>query len=278
MAISLDSIVTGISDDPPILTIFGDGGIGKTTFCANAPNPIFIFTEKSLGMLDVPRFTFADEDGIKRYIASTFEEVMISLSQLFGEHNFNTVVIDSLDWLEPLIENYLLRQRPTTEKGRPVRNIKDYGYNTGANFVMEYWQEYFDMIRDLQKKKNMMVIQTAHRAVVKMQPPDSDAYTAYNIKLEGKAREKIIEGSDAVLYTSTKLGLAKEDLGFNQTRNRAVGAGDRYIYTQERPAHEGKNKYKLPYEIPVRDENWQDVWGVLASHIPWFNQFTTKGE
>ena len=274
MAISLASIKTGVSNDPPIITIFGDGGIGKTSFCANAPSPIFIFTEKSLGKLDVARFTFNDPDGSERYVANTFEEVMISLSQLLGDHNYKTVVIDSMDWLEPLIEDYLLRQRPTTDKGRPVKNIKDYGFNTGASFIMEYWTEYFNMIREIQQKKNMIVIQTAHRAVVKMTPPDSDAYTAYNIKLEGKAREKVIEGSDAVLYFSTKLGLTKEDMGFNNTRNRAVGSGDRFVYTQERPSHEGKNKYSLQYEIAVKDKDWGDLWALLASNIPWFDQFT----
>jgi AAA domain len=273
MAISLESIRTGIAKDAPIITIFGDGGIGKTSFCANAPAPIFIFTEKSLGKLDVPRFTYTDEDGSERYIANTFEEVMISLSQLLGNHNYKTVVIDSLDWLEPLVENYLFRMRPTNSKGKVIKNIKDYGYNDGPSFAMSYWKEYFDLLTEIQKKKDMIILQTAHRAVVKMTPPDSDAYTAYNIKLESKAREKIIEGSDVVLYASTKLGLTQEELGFNQTRNRAVGSGDRYVYTQERPSHEGKNKYSLPYEIAIKDENWSELWSIMAAHIPWFKQF-----
>lgn len=275
MAISLSSIKTGVSNDPPTITVWGDGGVGKTTFAANAPNPIFLFTEKGLGRLGVNRFTFQDADGSERYVANSFEEVMESLVALLGDHDYNTLVVDSLDWLESLVESYLLKMRPTTEKGRVVHNIKDYGFNQGATYILDYWGEYFDLIREIQKQKNMMVIQIAHREVVKITPPDADAYTEYNIKLDPKTREKFIESSDAVLYTCTKVATTEEEIGFNQTRKRAIGNGDKFVFTENRPSHEGKNRYNLPYQIPVKEKDWSDVWSILASHIPWFSTLDT---
>ena len=55
---------------------------------------MFICTEDGLGTLDVPHFP----------LARTFDEVMEALAALYSEPTrFETVVVDSVDWLEPLI-------------------------------------------------------------------------------------------------------------------------------------------------------------------------------
>ena len=76
------------------MIIYGEAGIGKTTFATSAPAPIVIQTEDGLGVLDAPRFP----------LATTFDDVLESLQVLATEnHEFKSVVVDSLDWLEPLI-------------------------------------------------------------------------------------------------------------------------------------------------------------------------------
>ncbi len=74
--------------------IYGESGLGKTTFATSAPNPIVIQTEDGLGEIDVPCFPLAE----------SYIDVMKALDALVNEsHDFKTVVIDSLDWLETLI-------------------------------------------------------------------------------------------------------------------------------------------------------------------------------
>ncbi|MEO5355430.1 MAG: ATP-binding protein [Magnetococcus sp. XQGC-1] len=69
-------------------------GVGKSTFAARSPKPVFIITEDGLGLLQVTSFPQA----------RTFVEVLEALDSLLNEpHDFETVVLDSLDWLEPLI-------------------------------------------------------------------------------------------------------------------------------------------------------------------------------
>ena len=56
MPISLSSVTTGDAIKPPRLVVYGGDGVGKTTFAAGAPAPIFIRAEDGLGLLQVPAF------------------------------------------------------------------------------------------------------------------------------------------------------------------------------------------------------------------------------
>lgn len=270
MAISLQSIQTGIVANPPVVCIHSDEGIGKSTFAANGPSPIFIPTENSLGNLDVPRFP----------LAKTYEDVMQSVNVLLTEdHNYKCAVFDTLDWFEPMLWNYLIRQQPTNEKGKVITNIEDYGFGRGPKFALDYWNEFITFTDRLRFEKDMMIIYIVHSAVRKVTPPDMDSYDCYMPKLQDSdktsAKDKIVEHSDIVMFANWRTALTDEKLGFGASRNRGVGAGERIVYTEARPAWSAKNRYSLPPQIQVKDPNWQDVWGVLAANIPWFSQFST---
>ena len=92
MAINLKSIKKNTELLPPRIMLYGPHGLGKTTFGAGAPNPIFILTEDGLGQIEADHFP----------LATTFTQVQEALASLTGDHDFQTVVIDSLDWLDNL--------------------------------------------------------------------------------------------------------------------------------------------------------------------------------
>jgi len=56
MAISLNQLIRSAFPKPPIMTVYGVHGIGKTTFAAQAPSPVFVQTEDGLGTLACPHF------------------------------------------------------------------------------------------------------------------------------------------------------------------------------------------------------------------------------
>jgi len=91
---NLSQVSKGGKMRPPRILIYGQAGIGKTTFGAAAPKPIFIPIEDGLGKIEADAFPCP-----KSYI-----EVRDALDSLIKEdHDYKTVVVDSLDWLEPLI-------------------------------------------------------------------------------------------------------------------------------------------------------------------------------
>jgi hypothetical protein len=54
-----ENIQTGRENKPPRIMIYGSEGVGKSTFGASAPKPIFIQTEDGLGEIDCAKFPLA---------------------------------------------------------------------------------------------------------------------------------------------------------------------------------------------------------------------------
>lgn len=240
---------------PPRILVYGGQGVGKSTFASLAPNPIFIQTEDGLASITSERFP----------LAQSFADVLKYLGELATEeHEFQTVVVDSTDWLERLIYGQVCKERN-------VKTIGDIAYGAGYNQAIDLWQQYIDCLNYLRDEKNMMVIQIAHAQVKRYENPETDAYDRYQIKMHDKASALLLEHSDIVLFANQVVGIKKEQEGFSK-RTRAVGSGDRVLFTEERPAFVAKNRYNLPSEIPFDKEG--EYWSVIASHIPFFN----KGE
>lgn len=258
MAMSLESIRHGVSAAPPRTLLYGVQGIGKTTMLAQAPYPVVIQTEDGEGKIDMPRFP----------LCRSYGDVMEALTILAeGNHTYKTVCIDSLDWFEPMVWGQVVADNPTTSKaGGTASSIESYGYGKGYKMALDYWREYIEAINYLRNVMGMMVIQTAHSVIKRFESPESDAYDKYELKLHHLAGGLLQEHSDMVIFANYLVGVTEEKVGFDQKRKRAVGSGQRMLYTQERPAYAAKNRYSLPESI-VFDKGGA-YWGVLANHIP----------
>jgi hypothetical protein len=211
-------------------------------------------------------------------VAKSYEDVMNSTSALINEkHDYKTVVYDTLDWFEPLVWNYLIRQQPADERGKPITNIEGYGYGKGYKFALDYWSDFISLTDRLRFERDMMIIYIIHSSIRKITPPDMDSYEMYMPKLQDaektSAKDKIVEHCDIVLFGNWRTSLTDEKTGFGASRKRAVGSGQRIIYTEQRPAYEAKNRYDLPSEIHVKEKNWSEVWAPIAQNVPWFSQF-----
>lgn len=246
MALDLKSIQKGASHLPPRILIYGVQGIGKSTLGADAPKPIFILTEDGLGLLDSDHFP----------LCNSYTEVMEALTVLATqEHDFETLVMDSLDWMEPLVWKH-------TCEVNNWSSIEDAGYGRGYVEALSYWSDYIDAINYLRNTKSMTIIQTAHATAKRFNDPTTEPYDRYQIKLQDKASGKMLEHSDVVLFANYRVTTIKE--GKDKKDVRAVGAGERIMYSEERPAFVAKNRYSLPAEMPLS-------WDNLAKHIPYFN-------
>lgn len=238
MAISLNQLVRAAHPKPPIIVVYGVHGVGKSTFAAQAPSPVFIQTEDGLGMLDCPHFP----------LASTFDAVMEALAALYTEsHDFKTCVLDSLDWLEPLIWAKACRDNGWA-------SIEDAGYGKGYVAGLGYWRQYVEGLNALRDDKGMTIVQLAHTDIKRFDSPEHDPYDRYTIKLHARAAALVQEHSDIVLFANYRVSTVKADVGFNKKVSRAVGSGERVIHTTERPAFLAKNRYGLPDTLPL---DWQ---------------------
>ena len=245
MAISLKSLRHSTALTPPRILVHGVAGIGKTTFAAGAPDPALIITEDGLGTLDVTHFP----------LAKTFDEVMEALAALYTEdHQFKTVVVDSVDWLEPLIW-----RRACKDHG--WSSIEDAGFGKGYVAALDLWREYLEGLNALRDERGMTVIQIAHTDIKRFDSPEHEPYDRYIIKLHARAAALLQEHSDVVLFANYRISTVKSDVGFNKKVTRALGSGERVLYTAERPAFLAKNRYGLPDSLPLS-------WAAFAEAMP----------
>jgi len=248
MAISLSSISrTTRNALPPRVVVHGAQKVGKSTFAAGAYNPIFISLEDGLSGIEVDAFNGGNP--LQKY-----EDVQQAITTLRDEeHEFGTVVVDSTDWLEPLIWDYVCRRNGW-------KSIEDPGYGKGYIEANAVWREFLDGLNELRIKRGMAVVLIAHSAVKRFEAPDSEAYDRYELKMQKGALGLIVEWADAILYAANEVAIKKEKEGFNKTRVRAIGTGDRVMYCNAQPSFIAGNRYGLPDVLPLE---WNALMGAM---------------
>lgn len=230
----IGSITKGREQQPPRIMIYGSEGVGKSTFASLAPNPVFIQTEDGLSEIDTSKFP----------LARTFEDVVMQLQAVRDEqHEFGTLVIDSLDWLERLVWD-----RVCADYGVKCIEKADGGYGKGYVHALTYWRQIVSILNDIRSKRGMAVILIAHAAVERFEDPEHAAYDRYTPRIHKKACSLICEWVDAVLFASRRLRV-------DSTTGKAapVGAdgGERILRTNGSPACIAKNRFGLPTELPL---------------------------
>ena len=230
----ISSITKGREAQPPRIMIYGSEGVGKSTFAALAPNPVFVQTEDGLSEIDCSKFP----------LAKSFDDVVLQLQAVRDEqHDYGTVGIDSRDWLERLVWD-----RVCADYGVKSIEKADGGYGKGYVHALTYWRQIVSLLNDIRARKGMAVILIAHAAVERFEDPEHAAYDRYTPRLHKKACSLVCEWVDAVLFASRRMRV-------DSTTGKAapVGAdgGERILRTNGSPACIAKNRFGLPTELPL---------------------------
>lgn len=254
--LTLASVVKGKQAAPYRIVGYGTEGIGKSTFAADAPNPIFLPTEDGTFHLDVARFPKP----------TSFEDVLDAVQELTNaQHDFKTFVIDTLDHLEHLVWAETIRRtnaRVSGTKQRAASSIEEVGggFGKGYDEALTEWRRLLAAIERLQATKGMHVIQLAHAHVKNFKNPLDDDYERYQLKLNQKAAGLMKEWAHELLFMRHEDLAAKDE---KARRVRGVSTGARIIHTEHSAAWDAKNRHSLPPELPL---SWVDFDEACQAH------------
>jgi hypothetical protein len=253
MAISLQNLVRKKADKPPLIVLYGRGKMGKTTLASEFPNPIFIQTEDGAGSIELTSFS----DGP----ITNFADVDAALTELATEdHDFRTLVVDSVTQLEPLVWQETCRREGW-------KSIEDPGYGKGYLEADTIWREFLSACTWLRDHKSMAVILIGHEVVETFSDPEREDYSRYKLRLHKRAEALIRERADIVGFLNMAVSLDKTKGGFNKETVKAKGSGQRQLNLAPRPTFEAGNRYGMPDRILV---NEGEGFAALVPHMPGF--------
>lgn len=244
-------------DRPVIVTICGDSGLGKTTLAAAFPKPIVIRAED--GLQGVPAALRPDALPVIHKEEQLWEQIMALLQE---QHDYQTLVIDSVTALERLFIQHVIESDP--KKPRTINQALG-GYGAGLQAVAGIHQRVRKACGLLNERKNMHIVFVAHADTETVELPDQDPYTRYSLRLGKKSVAPYVDDSDVVGF----LKLETYTTG-DGDRKKAISDGTRILVTYATAANVSKNRFGITEALIVKQgEN------PLAPFIPMLNQTPT---
>lgn len=235
------SILAKISkpaDRPVIVTILGDAGMGKTSLAASFPNPIFIRAED--GLQAIPLETRPDALPLLSGADDLWEQLQALITE---EHNYKTLVIDSVTALERMFIQYVIDSDP--KKPKSINQAMG-GYGAGLSAVATMHQRVRKAAGILNERKGMHVVFIAHAETETVELPDQDAYTRYSLRLSKKSVAPYVDDTDVVGF----IRLRTFTMGDGE-RKKAISDGTRELVCHATASNVSKNRYGIVEPLEV---------------------------
>jgi hypothetical protein len=214
--------------------IYGIRGVGKTSFAAEAPNPLILDLEDGSSHLDVARLTM--NDGLSTY--ESFFNTVKELSQ--DPQGYQTLVVDSMESVESLMYQRLLQEGSFASMDAVQK------FDSGAKAATGWMRELMNLFKSIANDKNVEVILIGHSHVVKYKSPDNEPFDRYTMRLNPYLSQIVMDISHNVLFANHVINTAKSG-----RQVKGISDGERILKTQWNAAYDAKNRDNLPEEIPL---------------------------
>lgn len=236
MSIDLKTLSKPKGQRPVIMTLFGEGGMGKTTLAAMMPNPVFIRTEDGTASL-------AGNEGVSLFpLAAKSQDVFDAIEALASQqHDFKTLVLDSITQLGTMIESEIVAADP---KAKSI-NQAGGGYGAGYNTAAEMHRRVREWAGALAYDKGMNIVFIGHADTETLDLPDSDPYARYTIRMHKKSIPHYTDNVDLVGFIRLKTYLTGTG-----DKKRAVSTADREIICHPQASSVTKNRFGIDKPVP----------------------------
>ena len=230
---SLANVSKGKLEVPIKCIGYGPDGAGKSTWASGAPKPIWLPLDNRTAHLDIQRLPQP----------TTWDEALEGLRLLEVEkHDYETVVVDPVNWLEPMLAAKLT--------GDPLVDLANWkSYSKGFEAAVPHWRV---LVLQLERLwlRGMNVLLLAHCKVQNFADPEGPAYDRYELSLDKKAAGLLKQWCDYVLLMKHE-AVGKVDATTKRARGQETGR--RLIYTTWTAAYDAKFSGSVP---PTLELSW----------------------
>jgi hypothetical protein len=240
MAIDLKKLERPRGQRPIIATFFGEGGMGKSTLAAMFPKPVFIRTEDGTASL-------AGNDEVMLFpLVSSSQEVLDQIEALATqEHEFKTLVLDSITQLGTLIEHEIVAADP---KAKSI-NQAGGGYGAGYNTAAEKHRQVREWAGALAYERGMNVVFIGHADTETLDLPDFDPFARYTVRMHKKSLPHYTDNVDLVGLIRLKTYVRGDG-----DKKRAISTGDREVICFPQASSVTKNRFNITEPLPFTFE------------------------
>jgi hypothetical protein len=237
-------LIKGKKTGPRRVFIYGQPGVGKSTFASQAPDCVFLPIEDGLNDIDCVR---------TEQIQSWPDFLNIMRELMNEEHKFKWVAVDSVDWLEKLIFDDIC-------KANSVKSIANIPYGNGYKMLYVYWKKVTDGF-DILRKKGVNVLMLGHSMTKRRDDPETESFDCFVPRMHELSANHLVEYADEVLFARFESNIKTVQGQFGRTQTKAVGECRRILRTVAKPTATAKNRLGLPAELPLE-------WSEFAKFLP----------
>jgi hypothetical protein len=233
-------ITKGKIAKPTKAVIYGPEGVGKSSLAALFPAPVFVDVEGGTNQLDVARTP-------RPTSWPHFLQIIADLAR--DQQGFQTLVIDTVDWLEKLAVKQICAEYGINALGENSQGQKDYGKS--YSYVDRTWSDLLTMLEaDFIDTGKMHVLFVGHSTTrVHELPEEAGQYDRYQIATIRKPSAEALKGwANLLLFCNYQTVLSFDE---RTKKTTAQGGVRRMMYAEHRAAFDAKNRDGLPAEMPL---------------------------
>ncbi|MFQ9179968.1 MAG: ATP-binding protein [Eggerthella lenta] len=231
------NITRGAVQKAQKVIVYGPEGVGKTSFAAKFPDPLFIDTEGSTEHYDVAR-TEAPR---------SWTMLLDQVREVKATRPCATLVIDTADWAEQLAIRHVCSEKSW-------KSIEDPGYGKGYTFVVEEFGKLLNLLSDV-AEGGINVVLTAHAAVRKFDQPDEAAsYNRWALALIDAAKMSDAAKAKEWVRRRAVRQLRDDRRGRRRgkgAKGKARGGQKRVLHAQHHACWDAKNRWGMPPQVPL---------------------------
>lgn len=237
----------GRRDAPKAILVYGETGIGKTTFLSQIPGVVVLPVERGANEKRVSQWTKP---------LDSMDDVDEALDTLrYAPHDYRAAAIETLDGLESLMRERIETKLAEEAAGRrskgdkpPPTTLAEWNeaeFGAGYDALLDEWRSLFARLDALREERGMTVALSAHAKVETVPTLDvvSD-FKRYTILVSGKkCAEAIKAWVDFLVFLKADVFLSKEG---SREKVLAKSAG-RYLYLTQQATHDAKARGSIVY-------------------------------